>query len=417
MNVLILAEIGSGTVGGGESVVVGFVRGLAALGETGERYTILCAPSLATQLRPLLAPHIQVISRPKVRQTISEFLISAFGGLRRPLGRLYRRISGRKAQGLPQAIPELDNFTKTIPHDVLHFAFPTHFASGAKRCVFGLYDLQHEHLSSDFGSDEIGYRRLIYDGVAREAAAIVSISRFTTADFLVHHPCDPGKIYTVPLAPYVGDEQQGRLNKEDQNRLADLPSEFILYPAFSYKHKNHQGLLAALSLAERESGLRMPLVCTGGRSPEWDKTLAFWRQLNPQPELIDMAYTSRALLQAVFQQSRYVVFPSKFEGQGLPLIEAARCGKAVACSDIPPFREFGGDGPVFFDPYSPASMAGDLIKLWQETALRERTVERTQAVCNHLTLENTARAMRAIYRKVAGATLTAEDQLWLEASK
>jgi glycosyltransferase involved in cell wall biosynthesis len=410
MRVLILGEVGAGSVGGGESVIVGFVRGLSELGDTGDHYTVLCEPSLAEQLRPLAAPFISIITRPIRKPTGAQRLKSALGVLRKPLGKLLRRLSGRPDQGNPVTLPVVDPFVRSIPHDVLHFAFPMHFATGGKNSVFGLYDLQHEHLPEIFSAEYIRYRRMLYDGVAREAQLIVSISRFTTKDFLAKHPCDPAKLFTVPLGPYVGEEKQLELSDEDKARLAEVPGDFILYPAFSYRHKNHRTLLGALSLAERKYGVKIPLVCTGGRSPEWSGVLNDAAHLQPKPELKDLGYTSRALLQDLFRRCRFVCFPSLFEGQGLPLIEAGRCGRAIACSDIEVFREFGADGPLYFDPSSTEDIAQKLAQLWRDPVAQGEIAYRMGQRSASLSQTNTALEMRAIYRKAAGEPLNAEDR-------
>jgi glycosyltransferase involved in cell wall biosynthesis len=119
---------------------------------------------------------------------------------------------------------------------------------------------------------------------------------------------------------------------------------------------------------------------------------------------------SRALLSELFRRSRFVVFPTLFEGAGLPLLEAARAGKAIACSDIPPFREFGGRGPSYFDPNEPSSMATVLTRLWKDASERERSARETAEASAHLSWESCARGYRAIYRQVAGQSLSEADQ-------
>lgn len=412
MRVLILFEIEPGGLGGGESVLIGLVRGLAALEPEGDQYTILCPPGFAVELKPWLGRNIEVVSRPLAPSTLMQRIKTTLGHWRRPAGRMLRRVLGRKEQGLPAETPHLDPFIQSLPHDVVHFMMPLHYAGGSPRAVFTIHDLQHEHLPEIFGERHIAYRRMLYDNVRRECAAVVAISRFTAEDFQEHHPCDPARLYTVPWAAYADENANGSLTAYEQQFLNALPDEFMLYPAYSYRHKNHRHLLTALSLAAKEQ--TMPLICTGGRSEEWPLIEAHWKALQPQPAMQHLGRVSRNLISELFRRARFVVFPTLFEGAGLPLLEAARAGKAIACSDIPPFREFGGAGPCYFKPEDPTDMASVLVRLWRDAAERERSARESAAVSGGLSWEKCARSYRAIYRKVAGKPLSEADLLCLE---
>ncbi len=402
IHVLILAEIELGGMGGGESAIHGLVRGLAAQDLGGDRITILCPPSLAGDLRPLLAPGMSVISRPLPEKCLGDLLRRLLGPLRRPLGRIFRRFTGKQEQGLPEQVPLFDSFILSIGQDVTHFMVPQHYASDGKASVFTIHDLQHEHLPYIFGEAAIRYRRMLYDAVARECAAVVAISDFTSQDFQKHHPCPPGKLVTIPWAAYVSPESAlMQLSGADQGRLSSLPTDFILYPAYSYEHKNHIRLLQALSLLEAREGVRIPLVCTGGRSPFWRKVLSSRLALKPCPEMLDLRYVSRALLHELFRKARFVVFPSLFEGAGLPLLEAASMACPIACSDIPPFREFGGAGPCFFDPENPGEMASVIFRLWCDPDERTRSARESAGASANLSWERCGRSYLDIYRKVA----------------
>ena len=408
MRVLILFEIEVGGLGGGESVLQGLVRGLASLDPDGVQYDILCPEGVANELRPWLSNHIRTISRPTAKASAASLVKSAAAGWRRPLGKLWRRLTGKPEQGLPTQTPQLDPFIATLPHDVLHFMMPLHYARGSDRAVFTIHDLQHEHLPEIFGERQIAYRRMLYEDVVTDCKAVVAISRFTAQDFQKHHRCDSSKLFAVPWAAYADSSADQNLTAEEKQTIASLPADFMLYPAYSYRHKNHVNLLRALSLAVAEN--EMPLICTGGRSDEWKLIEEQWNLLKPRPQMQHLGRVSRGLLSELFRRSRFVVFPTLFEGAGLPLLEAARAGKAIACSDIPPFREFGGSGPSYFDPTDPGSMATVLTRLWQDASERERSSNGTAAASAHLSWEACARSYRAIYRKVAGRKLSEADQ-------
>jgi glycosyltransferase involved in cell wall biosynthesis len=413
LHVLILSEADLGSLGGGESVIHGLVRGLAALDRGDDRFTILCPPRMAEDLRPWLGAGMQVLSRPAAPASPGSLVRSALGPLRRPLGKLARAVLGQPDQAMPSAPPPLDPFVHALGADLLHFMMPLQYATGGVKTVFTVHDLQHEHLPEVFPPSQIAFRRKLYSAVAQQCQALVAISQFTALDFQQHHPHPPEKLFTVPWASYLEPAPtHAALPPDEQTLLDSLPQDFILYPAFSYRHKNHRRLLETLSLLEREHHLRIPLVCTGGRSDEWPLIRAHHQSLTPQPALFDLGYTSRALLLALYRQARFVVFPTLFEGAGLPLLEAARLERPIACSDIPPFREFGGAGPAFFDPRQASSMAAVLRTFWTDAPARAQSVARTTAyqATHQLTWERCARSYLAIYRHTAGAALSADDR-------
>lgn len=411
MKVLLLGEVENGGIGGGESVIVGLVRGLAAISDGRDIFTVLCGRSLADQLRPFEGPSIQIITRPKPQPTTRGRLRAMFGPLRKPLGRWWRALRGTQPQGLPRTLPQADAFLRSIDCDVTHFLVPLHFCAGTTRPVFTIHDLQHEHLPEIFGLEQIRYRRMLYEGVREECRAVIAISSFTADDFQKHHPVPARHLYRIPWAPYVDETPAAASASADIP--ASLPPRFILYPAYSYAHKNHRRLLEALSLLAGR-GMQVPLVCTGGRSDEWTRILDHHRTLHPVPALHHLGYVAPGLLKALYERAVMVVFPTLFEGAGLPLIEAGRLGKAVACSDIPPFREFAASAPAYFDPLSPAAMADAIAALWTSEEQRQSAGHALRQQTHTLNWADTAAAHLAVYRHVAQQSLTESDTAWLQ---
>lgn len=401
IHVLILAEVAPGSIGGGESVIHGLLRGLTAIDRGEDTFTILCHPAFADQLRPLLGSGMKVASRPAPTLTVGNVLRRLFGPLRRPLGQLLRKLRGEQQQGLPVTVPVLDDFVLSLGADVIHFMVPQHYASAPLPTVFTVHDLQHEQLPWIFNDDHIRYRRMLYDAIALQCTAIVAISQFTAGEFRQHHPLPADKLCVIPWASYLDPHDTAALSQNDQRLLDLIPEEFILYPAFSYRHKNHTKLLEALSLLEQRHGLHIPLVCTGGRSEYWPQILEYHNRLSPQPELHDLAYVSKPLLYALYRKARYVVFPTLFEGAGLPLLEAIALKVPIVCSDIPPLREFGGDGPGYFEPDSVESMTAAMREFWLDAARRREAALRAQGNLTALTWEDCARKYLQVYRNAA----------------
>lgn len=126
----------------------------------------------------------------------------------------------------------------------------------------------------------------------------------------------------------------------------------LLYVGHFEKRKNHAPLLEAIALVDPT--LRVALVgADNGLRAELE---AQARRLGLTRTTFE-AINDDARLWALYRSSRLFVYPSVYEGFGIPLIEALALGTPVICSDIPVFREVGGDLPIFFDPHDPAAIA------------------------------------------------------------
>jgi glycosyltransferase involved in cell wall biosynthesis len=160
----------------------------------------------------------------------------------------------------------------------------------------------------------------------------------------------------------------------------------LLYPANPWRHKNHARLYEAFAIVRRERpDQRLVLTGTGHPSvlPEGVEN----RGRVPYDELVSLYRTASAL-----------VFPSLYEGFGLPPLEAMACGCPVAVSRATSLPEVCGDAAEYFDPESPEDMARAVLAVLDDPApYAERGLERAAA----FTWEATARAHEDVYRRLA----------------
>jgi glycosyltransferase involved in cell wall biosynthesis len=109
-----------------------------------------------------------------------------------------------------------------------------------------------------------------------------------------------------------------------------------------------------------------------------------------------------------------MVFPSKYEGWGLPVTEALRIGVPIACSRLSILMEQAGDASLFFDPDNPQELADTLYRLWTDEELRKKLSLKGQKNSARFSWEKTARIFRAHYRLLSEQSLKKEDQLLVQ---
>jgi glycosyltransferase involved in cell wall biosynthesis len=246
--------------------------------------------------------------------------------------------------------------------------------------VVTLLDVQHLELPRLFPRGERAFRRLAYDSAARGADRVIVISEWVRGRVIERLGLDPDRVHAIHLAV-------------DHDRFTPDPTvereAFLYYPARPWAHKNHARLFEAFGTL-RASRPELRLVLTGaghdpGRLPDGVDALG------------DVPLDARISL---YRRAAAVVFPSLYEGFGLPPIEAMACGCPVAVSRAGSLPEVVGDAAVLFDPTDVAAIvAGIAEALDRSSELASTGIARSSA----FTWDTTAREHDRVYELAAAS--------------
>lgn len=221
----------------------------------------------------------------------------------------------------------------------------------------------------------------------RSADGVIFVSQAARAGFQRHYP--PPKMEAVI---HHGCE----LRTRRERRRPSLPAPFILYVGQRDGYKNWSRLATAFE----ESGLwKTHVLVSFGPPPTSGERKAV--QASEAAGRLLWQGGSDDDLADLYAAADCFVYPSLTEGFGIPLVEAARLGCPVACSDIPPFREVLGQQAHFFPPLDARAM-GDAVLAAIAAGRSSRTVEAAKNLCARYTWNRTARATLEFYRHVAG---------------
>jgi len=297
--------------------------------------------------------------------------------------------------------------------DVAHITLPTHVAADCPT-LFNPHDLRHVRYPEYYDRRTLQRRRQVYPAACRDATLLDTFSQATKENVVETYDVDSETVYPLPLGPsHVGSGAVEESPRESVRSAYDLPESFLLYPANTWPHKNHRLLVDALEYVEKTYDECLPLVCTGGRDDRGvapEHRIDDLKTLDPADRVHDLGFVDSSHLRALYHECRLLVYPSQFEGGGLPVIEGWQFDTPVVCSDIPPLRERGGDAAAYFDPTSAADVGETVYDAWTDPTLRETLVKRGQKRRDLFTWERTARAYHALYRLAAGWELSDADE-------
>ena len=182
------------------------------------------------------------------------------------------------------------------------------------------------------------------------------------------------------------------------------PETYLLYPANFWEHKNHELLLTALGIyfhAHPDSALRC--VCSGfrnGWTAELEETA---RRMGLGDRVLFPGYLERERLLGLMAGAKALIFPSLYEGFGMPVAEAIVMGRPVLAARIPAIEEAAGDAAYYFDPRNPHAVAAAIETLEADPAclarLRERAAARRSVLCD---VEGAMSRFRAVFEQAAG---------------
>lgn len=255
------------------------------------------------------------------------------------------------------------------------FTAPTYFKPGIPT-VCTIYDLQHKTYPEFFAAEDVAHRDRIFSEACRRATALATISNYSRDSVIAHGNIDPSHIHTIYLRMAQRIAPRVENDKAILDRLKLSPQRYLIYPANFWKHKNHEMLLTAFGMACHDGlAADIKLVCTGapGARQEWLVNAAQTMKLGDR--VLFPGYLPNAELAVLMANCTGMVFPSLYEGFGLPVIEAMAAGVPVACSNTASLPEVAADAAMLFDPRIPTQIAQSMISLVENEALRAHLIQ------------------------------------------
>ena len=416
------AQISPNKVGGTETHVPLQLDALAR--HSKDRFLVLGLKGRGSELAPYLGDNMELREYPRPYAWYRPGAYDRFApapAWRRLLGyagpirglatEAMRRFGGGNGPMWPSAA-ENDRFLGPGDVRVVHFPYPQYFETSLP-FVYEPWGLPHRHFPEMFATGEPEWMDALFRRGCERARIIVTATRWIKADIVSAYGVSPDKILVLPRLPLFARPEEPPPKPE---KHGDQAESFALFPSATWPHKNHLGLVRGLARLRDVHGLRLNLVCTGKtNTPIFPEIQAEIARHGLADQIRFLGPIPRRRLEQLFKTALFLVHPSKFEGFGLPLVEALQFGTPILASRSACIPEVLGDAALFFDTNDPDSMAAAFKQALESPALlddlRRLGQSRLVAFPSH---EQLAERFVAIYKRAGGLPLSPAERQAVE---
>jgi glycosyltransferase involved in cell wall biosynthesis len=321
MHILInLLNFRPGRIGGTETYLRELVAHLPAAAR-GERITLLTSRDVAGEFDD--SP-LEVAQVPQTTRQIC--------GLRF----LEAAAAGFHARAIENAIEHLEPDVVLFPQQSM---FPKRVC---RPSVLVVHDLYHLHCPQYLSAAQRWFRRRSYPAAMAAADRLIAVSEFTRQAVVNNFPCAPESVCVVPhgvrtFAPHEILPPEG------------VSRPYLYYPAATLPHKNHAQLFRTIGRLKEQGRFPYELILTGAKTHHWKSLAQLRRHLKLEETIVHRGYVSYPEVLRLMRGAECVVFPSEFEGFGIPVIEAASLERKVITSRLEVFEEIGVPGNYRID--------------------------------------------------------------------
>ncbi|MBA7685159.1 N-acetylgalactosamine-N,N'-diacetylbacillosaminyl-diphospho-undecaprenol 4-alpha-N-acetylgalactosaminyltransferase [subsurface metagenome] len=249
------------------------------------------------------------------------------------------------------------------------------------------------------------FLKLLVPLAARRSDKIITVSRNSKKDIVQILKIPEGKICVIYEAGSSRLSLPTAIKNKVRNKLKErdgINKKFILTVSASHPHKNLYRLIEAYDILYKRYQIDCQLVIVGIKGRAQSVLMSLVKELSLEKRIIFTGWVTNEDLSWLYSQAELFVFPSLFEGFGIPVLEAMAHGAPVVSSNVASLPEVVGDAALLVDPYSVDEIAEAMYRVLTDKNLRKDLIEKGSERVHHFSWEKTARETLSAYKKACG---------------
>ncbi|MEH2418600.1 glycosyltransferase family 4 protein [Nostoc sp.] len=229
---------------------------------------------------------------------------------------------------------------------------------------------------------------------------VLTISESSKKDIIEYLQVDPDKVYVTPLASryysnYLSEEIAQRLEKQANY---DFSKPYLLFVSTIEPRKNINSIITAFNFLKEKYKIEHQLILIGKKGWNYQPVFAAIENSPWGNQIHHLNYLSNELVALFYSKADVFVYPSHYEGFGLPVLEAMTLGAPVISSNTSSIPEVTGDAAILVDPNNPVQLAEAILKVISDSELRQELINKGKARAKLFSWERTAKETLNAYR-------------------
>lgn len=265
--------------------------------------------------------------------------------------------------------------------------------------VLVVHDLAFKHYPQFIAKHHLYYYRAYTKKFLNKATAIATVSEFSKSDIVQQYKIDPEKINVVySAAKNIFKPIDISLQQKTKEKYSD-GREYFLFVGGIHPRKNLMNLLRAFSLFKKWQRSNMKLLVAGRMAWQYDDIVEKLKTYKYRDDVVLLNYLPEDELANITASAYAMLFPSLFEGFGVPVIEAMQSAVPVITSNTSSLPEIGGSAALYADPTDADAIAKQMLQLYKDESLRNKLIEEGKVQAAKFSWDKTAELMWEVIEK------------------
>lgn len=275
-------------------------------------------------------------------------------------------------------------------------------ATTVPQCLV-VHDLGFLHFPNAYKKTHVHYFKRYTPKFLKKAKTIVTVSEFSKQDILKHYGIPSDKVDVIyngvkELFQPVAFDQKEKIKEKYSGS-----KEYFIYTGAIQPRKNLINLLKAFSIFKRRLHSNMKLIITGRLAWKNQEFLKLIDTYKYKSDVVLTGYLPEDELALLMGSAYALVYPSLFEGFGVPVVEAMKCRIPVLTSEKTSMQEIAGDAALYFDPNDHTTIANQMMIIYKDENLRNQLIEKAQLVAQKYSWQHSAELFWKIILKTASS--------------